>query len=267
MMQPLFQVWGKIAADLKTAPHVLLLSDYDGTLTPIVSRPEEALLSPEVREKFRLLAQKPWLSVGIVSGRSLAEVKKMVDVPGIFYAGNHGFEIEGPGINFTSPVASDARITVNNLVPALKAELGNIEGIIVEDKGMSLSVHYRLVKDSDFAAAETAFREVTEPLIEKGEIRVTTGKKVWEVRPPVDWDKGKAVETIRGEIQKTRKIAELTTVYLGDDTTDEDAFRVLRPPDGLGIFIGGERPSSGAAYYLESPADVAGFLSRLLELR
>ena len=88
-MQHLFQSWGAFASDIRGTSHILLLSDYDGTLTPIVSRPEEAILSPEVREKLRALTEKPVFSVGIISGRSLSEVKSLVEIEGIYYAGNH----------------------------------------------------------------------------------------------------------------------------------------------------------------------------------
>jgi len=93
-VQHLFQSWALFSSDIKAAAHVLLLSDYDGTLTPIVSRPEEAILSPEVSEKLRALAQKSTFSVGIISGRPLSEVKSLVGMEGIYYAGNHGLEME-----------------------------------------------------------------------------------------------------------------------------------------------------------------------------
>ena len=104
-MQHLFQAWGSFASDIRVAYHTILLSDYDGTLTPIVGDPKDAILSPEVREKLRALSQKPTTSVGIISGRSISELKSMVAIEGIYYAGNHGLEIEGPGLNFISQPA------------------------------------------------------------------------------------------------------------------------------------------------------------------
>ena len=185
-MQPLFEAWNSFAADLEAAAHILLLSDYDGTLTPIVSRPEEAILSPEVREKLCALAQKPTSSVGIISGRSLSELKSMVAIEGIYYAGNHGLEIEGPGIKFVSQPAELARATIKDLARQLSAALDSIAGVIVEDKGLSLSVHYRLVKKSEENLVAVTFQQVISPSLNEGKVRVSSGKKVWEVRPPID---------------------------------------------------------------------------------
>lgn len=266
-MQHLLQSWSDFSADVRAAPHLLLLSDYDGTLTPIVSRPEEALLSLEVREKLRVLAEKPSFSVGIISGRSMAELRSMVAIEGIYYAGNHGLEIEGPGIRFVSETARLAQATIKDLAGQMATALENITGVIVEDKGLSLSVHYRLVKKGDEGTVAETFRKLTSPLLDEGKVRVTSGKKVWEVRPPIDWHKGKAVEAITGEIKTLLKLERVLTIYLGDDTTDEDAFRVMKRPEGWSIFVGGENPTSSADYFLNSTIEVEELLSRLLELR
>ncbi|MBA7709445.1 Trehalose-phosphate phosphatase [subsurface metagenome] len=110
-------------------------------------------------------------------------------------------------------------------------------------------------------------KKVTSSLTDAGKIKITTGKMVFEVRPPIDWDKGKAVESIRREIKSLLKLEEVLTVYLGDDTTDEDAFKVLHLPEGWSVYVGPENSASAADYYLNSPDEVAELLSRLLELR
>jgi len=266
-VQHLFQSWESLSADIRGASHILLLSDYDGTLTPIVSRPEEAILSPEVKDKLLTLADRSAFSVGIISGRSLAEIKIMVGLGGIYYAGNHGFEIEGPGLNFTNPAAETARTEIKILVRQLSNKLNCINGVIIEDKGLSLSVHYRLVKEAEVEQVAEVFRQITLPMVNSGKIRVTSGKKVWEVRPPIEWHKGKAVETIMRELKKVLEDEQPLTIYLGDDTTDEDAFRVLRCPQGWSIFVGPENPTSNAEYFLTSTQEVSAFLSRLLELK
>jgi len=266
-MQHLFKSWESLSADIRGVSHILLLSDYDGTLTPIVSRPEEAVLSPEVRDKLRALADKSAYSIGIISGRSLVEIKTMVGLGGIYYAGNHGFEIEGPGLKFTNPAAETAQNEIKTLVRQLSNKLDHINGVIIEDKGLSLSVHYRLVKEAEVEQVAKVFRQITSPLLHERKIRVTSGKKVWEVRPPIEWHKGKAVETIVRELKKVLKDEQPLTIYLGDDTTDEDAFRILRYPQGWSIFVGPENPTSNAEYFLTSTQEVSVFLSRLLELK
>jgi trehalose 6-phosphate phosphatase len=266
-MQHLFQSWEAFSSEIKAASHILFLSDYDGTLTPIVGRPDEALLSSGVREKLRALAEKPAFSVGIITGRLLSEVKALVEIEGIYYAGNHGLEIEGPGLSFIKPEAKAARVEIEDIVRQLSTRLAGIEGVIVEDKGLSLSVHYRLVKESQEQVVAETFREVTSPRLRDGKIRVSSGKKVLEVRPPIDWHKGKAVETIKKELEKVIGTEIGPVIYLGDDTTDEDAFKVIHRPQGWSIYVGQENPSSNAEYFLESTLEVETLLSRMLELK
>jgi trehalose-phosphatase len=265
-VQHLFKSWASFVADLRDAPHVLLLSDYDGTLTPIVSRPEEAILPPAVRDKLHTLSERPGFSVGIISGRSLPEVKSMVGIEKIYYAGNHGLEMEGPGIKFISPEAQAARARMKDLARQLVSRLTSIKGALVEDKGLSLSIHYRLVKRGEENTVTEIINHLASPLLNNGEIRITSGKKVWEIRPPIDWHKGKAVEAIRKEIKIFQKLEQVMTIYLGDDITDEDAFRVIHHPEGWSIFVGRENPASDGEYFLKSTSEVAYFLSRLLEL-
>jgi trehalose 6-phosphate phosphatase len=266
-MQHLFQSWEAFSSEIKAASHILFLSDYDGTLTPIVGRPSDALLSSGVREKLRALAEKPALSVGIITGRLLSEVKALVEIEGIYYAGNHGLEIEGPGLSFIKPEAKAARAEIEDIVRQLSTRLAGIEGVIVEDKGLSLSVHYRLVKESQEQVVAETFRQITSPRLQDGKIRVSSGKKVLEVRPPIDWHKGKAVETIKKELEKVIGTEIGPVIYLGDDTTDEDAFKVIHRPQGWSIYVGQENSSSNAEYFLESTLEVETLLSRMLELK
>ncbi len=265
-MQHLFQSWQSFLSDIRAVSHTLLFSDYDGTLTPIVSRPEEAILPSEVKEKLRALAEKPTFSVGVISGRPLSEVKALVGIEGIYYAGNHGLEIGGPDLKLIVPVAEAARALIKDLTKQFSARLANIAGTIVEDKGLTLSIHYRLVKENEVNGVAEIFHQITSPLLQEARIKVTSGKKVWEVRPPIDWHKGKAVETIIKELKAVLKCEQLLTIYLGDDTTDEDAFRVIHRPQGWSIFVGQENSSSNADYFLDSTSEVLTFLSRLLEL-
>jgi trehalose 6-phosphate phosphatase len=263
----LFRSWRAFTADYQAASHILLLADYDGTLANIVGRPADAILSPRVRGLLSSLAQKPTFSVGVISGRSIEELRSMVGIEGVYYSGNHGMEIEGPGLRYIHPQAEAARATMKDLAAQLAQALENIDGVIIQEKGLSLSVHYRLVKPEEEDTVTGAVQRITAPHVDKEEIRVYPMKKVWEIRPPVDWDKGKAVEFIGRKIKSNFKLPRLLTIYLGDDTTDEDAFRVLHRPDGWSIFVGGEKASSLAAYFLNSPVEVEKFLARLSELK
>jgi trehalose 6-phosphate phosphatase len=267
-MKNLLRSWPAFAGAFQAAEHLLLLFDYDGTLTPIANRPRDALLSPMVKEKLARLARRPKVTVGIVSGRALAELKSMVGLDGIYYAGNHGLEIEGPGLSWVSPEAEATRATMKDLLTGLTAALQDSVGVVIEDKGLGISVHYRLVAPGEQSAVKTAFRRLAAPLTGAGKIKISSGKKVLEVRPPVDWHKGKAVEAIRREITKLLKLEQVMTVYLGDDLTDEDAFKTLRgrAAEGWGVYVGGHNPDSAAGYYLDSTDEVEEMIDRILEL-
>jgi len=156
---------------------------------------------------------------------------------------------------------------MQGLAAQLARALGHIDGVIVQEKGLSVSVHYRLAQPEKEDAVTSAVKRITARPREEGKIRVFAMKKDWEIRPPVNWDKGKAVEFIGHEIKANLKLSRLLTIYLGDDTTDEDAFRVVQRPEGWSIFVGGEKASSSAGYYLNSVAEVEEFLDRLIELK
>ena len=266
-MEHFFSSWQAFKDEYRKLSHVLFLSDYDGTLTPIVGRPRDAVLSPSVREKLTALAQRQDFTVGIISGRSLVETRYMAAIEGIYYAGNHGLEIEGPGLDYISTDAELGQAMIEDLAEQLEEELGNVDGVIVEDKGLSLSVHYRLVSEEEQDDVADIFMRIVSSLADAGKIKITRGKKVFEVRPPIDWDKGKAIMSIQREILSLLKLESVMTVYLGDDATDEDAFRVLHRPEGWSIYVGGDNNKSAAEYYLHSTDEVEDFLARLLELK
>jgi len=266
-MKHLFQSWPEFSRNIRAATRVLLLSDYDGTLTPIVGNPHDAVLKPDVRNTLKAISDNPAFSVGIISGRLLSDLKSLAGIESIYYAGNHGLEIEGPGISYINETAGETRAEMQKLAGELDSRLRGINGVIIENKGLSLSVHYRLVSEFERQNVINAFEEITALVLTAGRIRVSSGKMIKEVRPPVDWHKGKAVETIKQEIRTVSGSRESAVIYMGDDTTDEDAFGVVNPPEGWSIFIGPGNPASSADYFLDSPDEVAVFLSRLLELK
>ena len=196
-MPHLLNVWPSVARRLENADSVLLLFDYDGTLTPIVARPEDALLSADVRDLLTRLSETGGYVVGIVSGRSLADLKQMVAIPGLVYAGNHGLEIDGPGIEFVHSEAMAALPALDELFGLLPAALADIPGVAVEHKGLTLTVHYRGVPDAYADAVDDAVTAAARPFVTAQMLRLTQGKKVVEVRPNVEWHKGKAIDRIR----------------------------------------------------------------------
>src|SRR4030042_3094033 len=204
-MKHLLDVWGKVAHRLKSADHVLFLSDYDGTLTPIVDEPESAILFRETRKLLRKLTKDRRYTVGIVSGRALPDLKSKVGLEGIIYAGNHGLEMEGCGSSFLEPIAEEMRPLLNILGQVLSATVRGIKGAFVENKGLTLSVHYRTVDEIEERKVEDAFSRITDPLRVTGKIKITRGKKVYEIRPPVDWDKGKAIAWLMAKLRDSNR--------------------------------------------------------------
>jgi trehalose 6-phosphate phosphatase len=262
-MQYLFDSWEELSRSLKAADHILFLSDFDGTLTPIVDRPELAVLSRETAGLLRRLVKDRRYTVGIISGRALADLKERVDVDGIIYSGNHGLEIEGLGTSFLEPIAEEVRPFFQLLSQVLTTTLKGIKGVFVENKGLTLSVHYRSVTDAEQHLVRDRFSEVIDPLQVIGRVRITRGKKVFEIRPPINWDKGKAVSLLIAKLKEAKKKVELLPLYLGDDLTDEDAFKVVKAHNGISILIGEEYTKSEAHYFLSSPDEVVELLKIL----
>lgn len=265
-MEYLFKVWAEISLRLREAREILLLSDYDGTLTPIVERPELAELSEQTRQKLEALATSRRCSVGVISGRALSDLKHKVNLDGIIYAGNHGLDIEGPGIGFVNPVAEEFKPVARLLSQVLRKALGTIGGVFVEDKGLTLSVHYRLVDQGKAEDVRHIFERITAPARAMGRLRTTLGKKVYEVRPAVDWDKGKAVKMLLKKHHRRGRDSGLMVIFIGDDLTDEDGFKMVEKYGGISIFVGEDNPQSAARYFVKSPEEVERFLDSLLNI-
>ena len=261
-MEYLFDCWRKIKEELNEK-FVFLLLDYDGTLTPIVETPGQALIPDETKTILDEIAANSHFGVAIISGRSLSDLKSIVGLSEVIYAGNHGLEIEGPKIRFESRISPDSKSVIRHIADEVKIRLSKIKGVLIEDKGLTISAHYRLVDAKDTQEFLSVFHEITEPYIVRKQIRITSGKKVYEVRPPVLCDKGKVVLWLLARQQFMTGEKSVFPVYIGDDVTDEDAFKALQNK-GLTIFVG-EAGNSQAHYYLKNTDEVAVFLNRLLE--
>lgn len=241
-----------LALRIKEASHIILFTDYDGTLTPIVSTLDEALLPPRMRAILKELSSSPSFSLAIISGRPLNKLKELINIDNIYYAGNHGLEIEGMGLNWVHPGAVVRQPLIQKLSQDFTVKLKGVKGLIIENKGLTFSIHFRLVEEGEIAKIEETLKEMLPPW--QGEVKLRLGEKVYEVRPNIDWDKGKTVSFLRERLSK----GDSELIYLGDDLTDEDAFRAISGT-GIGIYIGDENPQSIAPYFLPSPEDVEGF--------
>ncbi|MFH1665526.1 MAG: trehalose-phosphatase [Candidatus Omnitrophota bacterium] len=263
-MRYLFDDWGRVERQLARS-HVYLLMDFDGTISSIRRDPGAAGLNRNARRALDAILHGPGnISLAVVSGRGLRDIRRRVGIKGITYAGNHGLEIKGPGMGFIFPGALAAGGAIRKISRKLKAGYRKFNGVIVEDKGFTVSVHFRMAKPSEIKDITNVFEEVTGPYRAERSIAVTSGKKVLEVRPPVDWDKGKAVGYMVASKKKELK-GKVLAVYIGDDRTDEDAFRAIGK-NGVCIFVGKpERTSAG--YYLNNTGEVVEFLKRVLKIK
>jgi len=231
--------------------------DYDGTLTPIVSRPELALLSESMRNTLKELSK--YYVVAIVSGRERKDVENLVKIPGIFYAGSHGFDIKGRDLSMIHPAAEKIAPTISKLAKSLKSELLGIPGLIIEEKKFSLAIHYRLVKQKKYL---DIIKDIVKDVIKTNPgLRLMSGKKVFELLPNVDWNKGKAIKWIMSALNISFK--DFSVTYIGDDVTDEDAFRIIRTR-GTGILVSEEPRASAADFRVSSPKQVQELFQKLL---
>jgi len=228
--------------------------DYDGTLTPIVSHPEKALLADSMRETVRALAAK--VPVGILSGRNLDDVRQRVDIDAIVYAGSHGFDIAGPH-GLRKQVATGCLATLDAAERELRQKLAGIPGALVERKRFSVAAHCRNVHEND---VEQVKRIVNEVAASRRELRKIENKKVYELQPDIAWSKGRALVWLLESLGLDRK--ELFPIYIGDDRTDEDAFGAIRQR-GAGILVSEQPRLTAARYALKNPAEVESFLREL----
>ena len=236
-----------------------LFLDYDGTLSPIVKRPEDAVLPPETREVLRKISTL-W-PVAVVSGRGLEDVMGMVGLDGIVYAGSHGFEISGMDIGLPGDIDPESLMeALDSAAEELDEPIGRVEGARIERKRFALAIHFR----ESPPGCEEELRQAAEAAADtRPELKVSRGKKIFELRPDVDWDKGRALRALLEGMHEGGSKA--VPIYIGDDTTDEDAFREISGR-GAGILVtDSPEPSTEASYLLRDTDQVAEFLGKLLE--
>lgn len=258
MIRPLpsaLDALGELRARLAGRATMVFL-DFDGTLTPIVRRPEDAVLSAAMRARVRALAAR--VPVAIVSGRDRAAVESLVDLPELIYVGSHGFDIAGPaGSGIRLEVGSEFLPDLDAAEMALRGRLAGIRGALVERKRLTLAAHYRLVPGAHRAKVVDAVEAVRTA---HPRLRRDRGKAVFELRPDVEWDKGHAVRWLLDRVT-----ADGVGVYLGDDLTDETAFAALRG-HGVGIAVGVTTRDTVAELVLRDPDEVGAFLHSLAAL-
>lgn len=235
---------------------LFLFLDFDGTLVPIQDNPAHCVLSEEMRSLLRRVASSRRALVAIVSGRTLKDLMKRVAIEGVYYSGSHGLEVVGPGVRYIHPQAAQTRPIMNRLCRLIEEEVDSIEGVIVEKKKFGFSLHYRLVRPEYRDFVKNSFRRVVNESSYHDRLLVLRGKMVLEVAPRVWWNKGKAVLFLL-ERQKDGPCP----LYIGDDATDETAFKALGC-QGITVRVGKSR-TSAARYYVKGQREVYALLQRI----
>ena len=257
-MKYFFDDWRNLRKQL-SGKILFLFLDYDGTLTPIADSPNQAVLSSETRELLKKLRGFARCKIAIISGRKLEDIKDRVGLEGIIYAGNHGLEIEGPKIKFKSPLSPGYLRLLQKLKEDLKRKIVSFRGAFIEDKGLTLSLHFRQSDEKDIPQLKTIFHETVICYLVKDALRIKAGKKVLEIMPSVNWDKGKVTLWLLARQRFALKDkTEVVPLYIGDDVTDEDAFKVLRDK-GLTVRVE-KSEDSRAQYYVKNSNEVIALL-------
>lgn len=250
---------------------VAIFLDYDGTLTPIVNNPDAAHMSEHMREAVRRVARL--FPTAIISGRGREKVEQFVQLKELFYAGSHGMDIAGPKIKIIDGKLNDGEEDGATFQPAAQYEplmlmlaeklynaIKTIPGSTVENNKFCVSVHFRNCAPADYERVTAAVDCV---MAEHPDLHVTRGRKVLEVKPKMDWNKGSALLHLVKMLGLNEK--DVFCVYIGDDRTDEDAFQVLAETGtGSGILVSTKCKSTSGKWTLKDPAEVASFLYRLV---
>lgn len=256
-----------ILKDLKTVEEYLskrkkvnLFLDFDGTLAPIAPTPDKVKLPQEVRTILGKIKEYDHVFVAIISGRAFEDVKKIINIRGIHYAGNHGLEITG--VKRTSIVPNAAQIvrSIKKISDDLNKVLLTVPGSWVENKSLTASVHYRNVAAMHVPELNRLVGEITARYIDNGLVKLKRGIKVIEIQPNIKWDKGAAVKWMQKNIAYSRA----ANIYIGDDDTDEDAFRALNSAITIKV-VRDSKVKTDAQYYVNNPIEVRYFLQWLLE--
>jgi len=248
-----------LKAWLLTNPRVLIGCDFDGTLSPLVDFAGDACLPAVTRAVLQRLISLKGVTVAFISGRPLDDLLLRVNLAGAFYAGNHGLEMAGlDGKAIVAPGAVDSVPMLRAVKAELTRQMAQLAGVWIEDKELTLSVHYRLADPACHAEIE---KRVREGVAEAGSSLIArSGKLVWEIRPANAWDKGTALRLFMQHLQ----LPSSATAFIGDDTTDRDAFREL--PDGWTCYVG-DGAGTGSRANLRDVEDCAELLEWMAEAR
>lgn len=234
----------------------LFFFDFDGTLAPIGPDPDKVELQQNTKKQLQKLSED--FPVAIVSGRDRADIESKIGIENLYYAGSHGFDISGPnGTSHLHPEADRLIPLIEETGKEFKEKMLNYEEVWVELKKFAVAIHYRMAEEE---TVKQVHEEIRSTMQGKDDLIWDEGKGIVEIKPAVDWHKGKAVLWLMEHLEIDTHQA--LPIYLGDDTTDEDAFQALKGK-GISILVDGDSQQTHADYLLESQRDVSDFIKKL----
>ncbi|MBI4250021.1 trehalose-phosphatase [Candidatus Uhrbacteria bacterium] len=241
-----------------TGRKVAIMLDFDGTLSSIASTPQRARIHVGIKKVLKKLSQSPH-TMYIVSGRSVADVKKKIGIANVTYVGNHGMEWEMGGRRKTIPLPRTIKQAIGKAKQKLRIIQKKFPGILIEDKQLAVALHYRGIRKTDAKSFQTQTASLLGELTRDEHLKIGKGKKVFELLPNIAWNKGFFVRMmVKTEL---KNMAQKDIIYIGDDQTDEDVFRIL--PKALTIRVG-KNKKSAARYYVRSLQSVYQILTMLV---
>ena len=236
---------------------IALFLDFDGTLVPIREDPATCFPSEKIKKLLQSLADSGRISLTIMSGRSLADVRKRVGIRKIHYGGNHGLVISGPSMKYVHAKALSVRPLLMHIKRDLNNEIADIDGAWLEDKYFSLSLHFRSVKKEYVPSVKKVFYKAARDMLENKSLGVVRGKKVLELTPDTTWNKGAAVLWILRRLKNR-----FLPIYVGDDKTDETAFAALSK-NGITVRVGRSQITH-AKYFIKGHWEIPLLLESIL---
>ncbi len=235
---------------------LFLFFDFDGTLVPIQNDPSSCWLGNNIKKYIKKIANQKLAHVAVLSGRSLTDLKKRIDIKDIYYGGNHGLELEGPDLKFIHPEVKPLLKTIKNTKETIKKCVSHIPGVFLEDKKLSFTLHFRMADKIGKSTAKSIFKKIILNDLSNMPYKILKGKMVLELMPRIDWDKGRAVLYILENCKD-----KFFPLFIGDDITDETAFFALK---GQGITIRvGRSKNTEAEYYIRSQGEIDNFFKKI----
>ncbi len=247
-----WEAFGEIRHRLSSAPGLLFGTDFDGTLSPIDEDPDAPEPTEPNLRSLRTFRDHPQVRPAVISGRGLADLRDRLGLPDVDCVGNHGLELGIDGSRETHPDAASAEPVIDDVCHRLAGRLDEIEGTLIENKGVTATIHYRQVDRAAVESVETHVQEVVSDY-GKGELEIHDGKESLELRPAADWDKGSALSQLREHVEEA-----WLPFYIGDDTTDEAGFRALGEA-GITVHVG-DNEETAAAYRVRDSTEAEVFI-------